>query len=210
MIKNIQEVDFKNVNNESLIIGHIYYQSSKWLLYSFITSAGTFDGFTLQRLLSTDKLKIINSSDYLNSIKKYVKNAKLLNFYDPFEQENLLTDFELENLTDENICQKFLNFIKERKVFAKVLLFVNTVNEELDFGNYTEGPILEITDEIFTTWDVDSDIVKFDEKYDGRCESVYIINIVTPTLNQMQAVMRQESEDRSRNLYNLEKEKNKI
>ncbi|MCD6631657.1 hypothetical protein LSG16_02250 [Lactococcus cremoris] len=197
MIKNIQEVDFKNADDESLIIGHIYYQSSKWLLYSFITSAGIFDGFTLQRILSADKLKTVNSSDYLNTIKKYAKNAKFLNFYDPFGQENLLTDFELSNLTDENICQKFLSFIKEKEVFAKVLLFGNTVNEELDFGNYTEGQILEITDESFTTWDIDTDIVKFDEKYDGQYEDIYIINIATPTLNQMQAVMKQESEDKS-------------
>ena len=194
---NIQEVDFKNADDESLIIGHIYYQSSKWLLYSFITSAGIFDGFTLQRILSADKLKTVNSSDYLNTIKKYAKNAKFLNFYDPFGQENLLTDFELSNLTDENICQKFLSFIKEKEVFAKVLLFGNTVNEELDFGNYTEGQILEITDESFTTWDIDTDIVKFDEKYDGQYEDIYIINIATPTLNQMQAVMKQESEDKS-------------
>lgn len=197
MIKNIQEVDFKNADDESLIIGHIYYQSSKWLLYSFITSAGIFDGFTLQRILSADKLKTVNSSDYLNTIKKYAKNAKFLNFYDPFGQENLLTDFELSNLTDENICQKFLSFIKEKEVFAKVLLFGNTVNEELDFGNYTEGQILEITDESFTTWDIDTDIVKFDEKYDGQYEDIYIINIAMPTLNQMQAVMKQESEDKS-------------
>ncbi|AGV72433.1 hypothetical protein [Lactococcus cremoris] len=196
-MKNIQEVDFKNADDESLIIGHIYYQSSKWLLYSFITSAGIFDGFTLQRILSADKLKTVNSSDYLNTIKKYAKNAKFLNFYDPFGQENLLTDFELSNLTDENICQKFLSFIKEKEVFAKVLLFGNTVNEELDFGNYTEGQILEITDESFTTWDIDTDIVKFDEKYDGQYEDIYIINIATPTLNQMQAVMKQESEDKS-------------
>ncbi|WMX70889.1 hypothetical protein [Lactococcus cremoris] len=104
----------------------------------------------------------------------------------------------MSNLTDENICQKFINFIKEKEVFAKVLLFVNTVNEDLDFGNYTEGPILEITDESFTTWDIDTDIVKFDEKYDGQYEDIYIINIATPTLNQMQAVMRQESEDKSK------------
>lgn len=90
-----------------------------------------------------------------------------------------------------------MSFIKEKEVFAKVLLFGNTVNEELDFGNYTEGQILEITDESFTTWDIDTDIVKFDEKYDGQYEDIYIINIATPTLNQMQAVMKQESEDKS-------------
>lgn len=190
-------MNFANDDNEYLNIGHIYYQSKKWLLYSFITSAGIFDGFTLQRILSADKLKTVNSSDYLNTIKKYAKNAKFLNFYDPFGQENLLKDFELSNLTDENICQKFLSFIKEKEVFAKVLLFGNTVNEELDFGNYTEGQILEITDESFTTWDIDTDIVKFDEKYDGQYEDIYIINIATPTLNQMQAVMKQESEDKS-------------
>lgn len=196
-MNNIQIMNFANDDNEYLNIGHIYYQSKKWLLYSFITSAGIFDGFTLQRILSADKLKTVNSSDYLNTIKKYAKNAKFLNFYDPFGQENLLTDFELSNLTDENICQKFLSFIKEKEVFAKVLLFGNTVNEELDFGNYTEGQILEITDESFTTWDIDTDIVKFDEKYDGQYEDIYIINIATPTLNQMQAVMKQESEDKS-------------
>lgn len=42
-MKNIQIMNFANDDNEYLNIGHIYYQSKKWLLYSFITVPGMFE-----------------------------------------------------------------------------------------------------------------------------------------------------------------------
>ena len=60
--------------------------------------------------------------------------------------------------------------------------------------NYNEGKILEVSDEAFTIWDIDTDVVKFDEKYEREYGDVYMIDGVTLALNQMQAVIRQEGE----------------
>ncbi len=190
-MKNIQIMNFANDDNEYLNIGHIYYQSKKWLLYSFITVPGMFGGVSLQRILPTDNLEIISEDNYIVAIKKYAKNAKKLGFYDPFGQESLLTDFDLKNLTDETICKMFLNFIKEKEVFVKVTLLAKG---KMDLENYNEGKILEVFDEAFTIWDIDTDVVKFDEKYEREYGDVYMIDGVTLALNQMQAVIRQESE----------------
>ena len=85
----------------------------------------------------------------------------------------------------------FLNFIKEKEVFVKVTLLAKG---KMDLENYNEGKILEVSDEAFTIWDIDTDVVKFDEKYEREYGDVYMIDGVTLALNQMQAVIRQESE----------------
>lgn len=64
----------------------------------------------------------------------------------------------------------------------------------MDLENYNEGKILEVSDEAFTIWDIDTDVVKFDEKYEREYGDVYMIDGVTLALNQMQAVIRQEGE----------------
>ena len=155
------------------------------------TVPGMFGGVSLQRILPTDNLEIISEDNYIVAIKKYATNAKKLVFYDPFGQESLLTDFDLKNLTDETICKMFLNFIKEKEVFVKVTLLAKG---KMDLENYNEGKILEVFDEAFTIWDIDTDVVKFDEKYEREYGDVYMIDGVTLALNQMQVVIRQESE----------------
>lgn len=85
----------------------------------------------------------------------------------------------------------FLNFIKEKEVFVKVTLLAKG---KMDLENYNEGKILEVSDEAFTIWDIDTDVVKFDEKYEREYGDVYMIDGVTLALNQMQAVIRQEGE----------------
>ena len=65
---------------------------------------------------------------------------------------------------------------------------------KMDLENYNEGKILEVFDEAFTIWDIDTDVVKFDEKYEREYGDVYMIDGVTLALNQMQAVIRQEGE----------------
>ena len=68
-MENIQIMNFANDDNEYLNIGHIYYQSKKWLLYSFITVPGMFGGVSLQRILPTDNLEIITEDYYIVAIK---------------------------------------------------------------------------------------------------------------------------------------------
>ncbi|XOW21456.1 hypothetical protein QK908_02915 [Lactococcus cremoris] len=94
-------------------------------------------------------------------------------------------------MTDETICKMFLNFIKEKEVFVKITLLAKG---KMDLENYNEGKILEVSDEAFTIWDIDTDVVKFDEKYEREYGDVYMIDGVTLALNQMQAVIRQEGE----------------